>query len=145
VGDRPPTTGGNDPRDATGAKHGRWSYGLAQTIKHVSRERRGPAERARSPEGLLGRTSDGLEENEFFVCVHIHYNITCWIPLDLPEQTSADGNIFGAKTLLRAGHPPRKIFRHHDWASFQPQHSMFVQTRKIPVFWAFWVPKLPKT
>jgi len=100
----------------------------------------------RSPEVLLGRTSDGLEENEFFVCVHIHYNITCWIPLDLPEQTSADGNIFGAKTLLRAGHPPRKIFRHHDLgASFQPQHSMFVQTRKIPVFWAFWVPKLPKT
>ena len=99
----------------------------------------------RSPEGLLGRTSDGLEENEFFD------NITCWIPLDLPEQTSAVGNIFGAKILLRAGHPPRKIFRHHDLgASFQPQHSMFVQTRKIllgsktaknvnkkTIFWAY--------
>ena len=79
-------------------------------------------------------------------CTYIRIIITCWIPLDLPEQTSADGTIFGAKIRLRADHPPRKIFRHHDLgASFQPRKTMFVQTRKIPVFWAFWVPKLAKT
>ena len=50
------------------------------------------------------------------------------------------------KHLLRADHPPSKNLRHHDLgASFHPRNTMFVQTRKIPVFWAFWVPKLPKT